>query len=382
MLIGAISGVLVCLAVFFIEGTLKVDDPVGAISVHGVNGAWGVLSLGLFADGKYGDGWNGVPGTVTGPLLRRRQAVLRPVHRHADLLRLRLRSLLRLLQGPGRDHRQPRLGRSRDRRPRPAGDGRARPIPEFEIVARAHEGGVERAGGRAAGEPPKPAARRGHGAPPRCPVERTIGVGRIMTRVQTRGVETPASLAAAAAVAMARRGTRPDARADAGPDARAVAHAPSRPRSTSPASWTSTTATTSTRSIPSLRTFDVQHNTFSLSLAEVELHQGRHPGEQGRLPRGPRLRQDRRPRGGLRAGERRQGDLQAHPAGLRQPAHGQGAVGRRQVRDPHRGRGDRVPGQLELHSLDPLRLRDPLLPRRRAGHAHRQRPSSRWPATS
>jgi ammonium transporter, Amt family len=66
VLIGAIAGVLVCLAVFFIEGTLKVDDPVGAISVHGVNGAWGVLSLGLFADGKYGDGWNGVPGTVTG----------------------------------------------------------------------------------------------------------------------------------------------------------------------------------------------------------------------------------------------------------------------------------------------------------------------------
>ena len=34
--------------------------------MHGVNGAWGVLSLGLFADGTYGDGWNGVPGTVTG----------------------------------------------------------------------------------------------------------------------------------------------------------------------------------------------------------------------------------------------------------------------------------------------------------------------------
>jgi Amt family ammonium transporter len=66
MLIGAISGVLVCVSVFFVEGTMKVDDPVGAISVHGVNGAWGVLSLGLFADGKYGDGWNGVPGTVTG----------------------------------------------------------------------------------------------------------------------------------------------------------------------------------------------------------------------------------------------------------------------------------------------------------------------------
>jgi Amt family ammonium transporter len=66
MFIGAVAGVLVCVAVFFIEGTLKVDDPVGAISVHGVNGAWGVLSLGLFADGKYGDGWNGVPGTVKG----------------------------------------------------------------------------------------------------------------------------------------------------------------------------------------------------------------------------------------------------------------------------------------------------------------------------
>jgi Amt family ammonium transporter len=66
VLIGLISGVLVILAAFFIEKTLKVDDPVGAIAVHGVNGAWGVLALGLFADGSYGDGWNGVPGTVTG----------------------------------------------------------------------------------------------------------------------------------------------------------------------------------------------------------------------------------------------------------------------------------------------------------------------------
>src|SRR6185369_15382775 len=61
-----IAGVLVILSVFFVEGKLKVDDPVGAISVHGVNGAWGVLSLGLFADGVYGDGWNGVPGAVKG----------------------------------------------------------------------------------------------------------------------------------------------------------------------------------------------------------------------------------------------------------------------------------------------------------------------------
>jgi Amt family ammonium transporter len=66
--IGAVAGVLVCWAVFFIERTMKVDDPVGAIAVHGVNGAWGVISLGIFADGTYGDAFNGVPGTVRGLL--------------------------------------------------------------------------------------------------------------------------------------------------------------------------------------------------------------------------------------------------------------------------------------------------------------------------
>lgn len=65
-IIGLISGVLVVESVFFVERILKVDDPVGAISVHGTCGAWGVLSLGLFADGTYGDGWNGVAGTVKG----------------------------------------------------------------------------------------------------------------------------------------------------------------------------------------------------------------------------------------------------------------------------------------------------------------------------
>ncbi len=67
-IIGAIAGVLVCLSVSFIENKLKVDDPVGAISVHGAGGLWGVLSVGLFADGKsnYGGSWNGVTGSVTG----------------------------------------------------------------------------------------------------------------------------------------------------------------------------------------------------------------------------------------------------------------------------------------------------------------------------
>jgi len=67
-IIGLIAGLLVCVSVSFIENVLKVDDPVGAISVHGANGLWGVLSVGLFADGtsNYGGSWNGVPGSVTG----------------------------------------------------------------------------------------------------------------------------------------------------------------------------------------------------------------------------------------------------------------------------------------------------------------------------
>jgi Amt family ammonium transporter len=58
-LIGIVAGVLVVESVWFIERRLKIDDPVGAISVHGVCGIWGVLSIGLLADGQYGSKWNG-----------------------------------------------------------------------------------------------------------------------------------------------------------------------------------------------------------------------------------------------------------------------------------------------------------------------------------
>ena len=68
VLIGALAGLIVVESVLFIDRILKIDDPVGAISVHGVCGAFGVLSVGIFADGSYGDGWNGVPGTVKGLL--------------------------------------------------------------------------------------------------------------------------------------------------------------------------------------------------------------------------------------------------------------------------------------------------------------------------
>lgn len=58
-IIGAIAGWLVVESVFFWERR-GIDDPVGAISVHGVNGVWGVLAVGIFANGEYGAGWNGV----------------------------------------------------------------------------------------------------------------------------------------------------------------------------------------------------------------------------------------------------------------------------------------------------------------------------------
>jgi ammonium transporter, Amt family len=57
--IGLVAGWLVVVSVFFWEAR-GIDDPVGAISVHGVNGLWGVISVGIFATGQYGAGWNGV----------------------------------------------------------------------------------------------------------------------------------------------------------------------------------------------------------------------------------------------------------------------------------------------------------------------------------
>ncbi len=66
VMIGAIAGVLVVFSALFIENVAKVDDPVGAISVHGVCGAFGILSVGLFSNGSYGEGLNGIAGGVRG----------------------------------------------------------------------------------------------------------------------------------------------------------------------------------------------------------------------------------------------------------------------------------------------------------------------------
>jgi Amt family ammonium transporter len=64
VLIGIVAGVIVCYGVLFNERVLKVDDPCGAISVHGYCGWFGAVAVGIFADGAYGAGWNGVGATT------------------------------------------------------------------------------------------------------------------------------------------------------------------------------------------------------------------------------------------------------------------------------------------------------------------------------
>ena len=68
VVIGLVGGVIVCLATFALE-RLRIDDPVGAAPVHFANGLWGVLAVGIFANGSPASaGWNGVATPVTGLL--------------------------------------------------------------------------------------------------------------------------------------------------------------------------------------------------------------------------------------------------------------------------------------------------------------------------
>jgi Amt family ammonium transporter len=64
VVIGVLAGVVVCFGVLFNERVIKVDDPCGAISVHGYCGWLGAVCVGIFADGTYGSGWNGVGATA------------------------------------------------------------------------------------------------------------------------------------------------------------------------------------------------------------------------------------------------------------------------------------------------------------------------------
>ena len=61
VVIGAVAAPIMMGSVVFIERVLKVDDPVGAVSVHGATGLWGLLAVGIFANGN-----NGVEGLIAG----------------------------------------------------------------------------------------------------------------------------------------------------------------------------------------------------------------------------------------------------------------------------------------------------------------------------
>jgi Amt family ammonium transporter len=63
MIIGALAGLTVCWGVLFNDNVLKIDDPCGAISVHGYCGWLGGICVGIFADGTYGQGWSGTGAT-------------------------------------------------------------------------------------------------------------------------------------------------------------------------------------------------------------------------------------------------------------------------------------------------------------------------------
>ena len=58
-IIGIAAGFIVVFGIEFIDKVLKVDDPVGAVGVHGLNGAFGTLAVGLFSDGA-GTDWKGL----------------------------------------------------------------------------------------------------------------------------------------------------------------------------------------------------------------------------------------------------------------------------------------------------------------------------------
>ena len=62
VLIGLIGGIIFVKAYWFVEWKLKIDDPVGAVACHAANGVWGLLAVGIFADGTY----QGITGLIAG----------------------------------------------------------------------------------------------------------------------------------------------------------------------------------------------------------------------------------------------------------------------------------------------------------------------------
>jgi Amt family ammonium transporter len=60
LIIGVVAGFLLPFGIYFVEHLARLDDPAAAIATHGLSGLWGLLALAIFADGRYGAGWNGI----------------------------------------------------------------------------------------------------------------------------------------------------------------------------------------------------------------------------------------------------------------------------------------------------------------------------------
>ena len=164
VIIGGVAGVLVVYSVAFFD-RVGVDDPCGAISVHGVNGAWGVLSVGLFADGTYGAGWNGVGATqackglfygdvgqLGAQIVPRRRRLRLGVGRHVADLHDRQEL-----------HADPGVARGRARGSRHAGVRCAR-LPRLRAAPRRRPVTSRPTPRRSATAPPKPSTWSGHEA--------------------------------------------------------------------------------------------------------------------------------------------------------------------------------------------------------------------------
>jgi Amt family ammonium transporter len=63
LLTGAVAGLLLPLSIYFLDYLLRLDDSTATVSVHSLGGLLGLLALGLFADGRYGVGWNSIGST-------------------------------------------------------------------------------------------------------------------------------------------------------------------------------------------------------------------------------------------------------------------------------------------------------------------------------
>ena len=124
IILGGVAGVVCVLAVDLMEW-LRLDDPVGAVAVHGACGIWGTLSLGLLACGKYGaptpTGADNSAARRHRPLLRRRhRAARRAVHRQRVRSPARPSPSRMILMYAVKAHgHSPRLQGGRARRARP-----------------------------------------------------------------------------------------------------------------------------------------------------------------------------------------------------------------------------------------------------------------------